>query len=117
VNAELFLLAFAAALKPKLLALDLLLIKNHRPRAMSGCILASGLGVAIAIPAELPMIVSWGRHNYRYGSTYAALLAVCRCGAFVALQCVGCRCIARLHSRLRHANLVKKVVRLARSGT
>jgi hypothetical protein len=49
VNAELFLLAFAAALKPKLLALDLLLIENRRPRAMFGCILASGLGVAIAI--------------------------------------------------------------------
>ncbi len=38
MNAELFLLAFAAALNPKLLALDLLLIENCRPRAMFGCI-------------------------------------------------------------------------------
>jgi Sap, sulfolipid-1-addressing protein len=49
VNAEFFVLAFAAALNPKLLALDLLLIENRRPRAMFACILTSGLGVAIAI--------------------------------------------------------------------
>lgn len=49
MNAEFFALAFVAALNPKLLALDLLLIDNRRPRAMFACILAGGLGIAIAI--------------------------------------------------------------------
>jgi hypothetical protein len=49
LNAAFFALAFTAALNPKLLALDLLLIENRRPRAMFACILAGGLGVAIAI--------------------------------------------------------------------
>jgi hypothetical protein len=49
VNGEFFVLAFTAALNPKLLALDLLLIENRRPRAMFACILAGGLGVAMAI--------------------------------------------------------------------
>ena len=34
MNAEFFVLAFIAALNPKLLAVDLLLIENRRPRAM-----------------------------------------------------------------------------------
>ena len=49
MNAAFFALAFTAAANPKLLALDLLLIENRRPRAMFACILAGGLGVAIAI--------------------------------------------------------------------
>jgi hypothetical protein len=49
VNGAFFALAFTAALNPKLLALDLLLIENRRPRAMFACILVGGLGVAIAI--------------------------------------------------------------------
>ena len=39
MNAEFFALAFIAALNPKLLALDLLLIENRRPRAMFLCLL------------------------------------------------------------------------------
>ena len=38
MNAEFFTLAFLAALNPKLLALDLLLIENRRPRAMFVCL-------------------------------------------------------------------------------
>jgi hypothetical protein len=49
MTAEFFLLAFSAALNPKLLAIDLLLIENRRPRAMFLSILAGGLGVAITI--------------------------------------------------------------------
>jgi hypothetical protein len=49
VDASFFGLAFLASLNPKLLALDLLLIENRRPRAMFACILAGGLGVAITI--------------------------------------------------------------------
>ncbi len=42
MNAEFFVLAFIAALNPKLLAVDLLLIENRRPRAMfCACCLAA----------------------------------------------------------------------------
>jgi hypothetical protein len=49
VNAEFFALAFAAALNPKLLAVDLLLIENRRPRAMFLAVLFGGLTVGITI--------------------------------------------------------------------
>jgi Sap, sulfolipid-1-addressing protein len=49
VNAAFFGLAFIAALNPKLLAVDLLLIENRRPRPMFLCLLAGGLGLAIGV--------------------------------------------------------------------
>ena len=49
MDAEFFALAFTAAANPKLLAIDLLLIENQRPRAMFASILAGGMGIAIAI--------------------------------------------------------------------
>ena len=49
MNAEFFALAFTAAPNPKLLALDLLLIENRRPRAMFLCVLLGGMTVALAI--------------------------------------------------------------------
>jgi Sap, sulfolipid-1-addressing protein len=49
VNAEFFALAFVAALNPKLLAVDLLLIENRRPRAMFLCVLLGGMTVGITI--------------------------------------------------------------------
>jgi Sap-like sulfolipid-1-addressing protein len=49
VNAEFFALAFVAALNPKLLAVDLLLIENRRPRAMFLRVLLGGLTVGITI--------------------------------------------------------------------
>ena len=49
MNAEFFALAFSAALNPKLLALDLLLIENKRPRAMFLCVLLGGMTVALTI--------------------------------------------------------------------
>ncbi len=49
MNAEFFALAFTAALNPKLLALDLLLIENRRPRAMFRCVLVGGMTVALTI--------------------------------------------------------------------
>ena len=45
MNAGFFALAFTAALNPKLLALDLLLIENRRPRAMFLCVLLGGMTV------------------------------------------------------------------------
>jgi hypothetical protein len=49
MNAEFFALAFVAALNPKLLALDLLLIENRRPRAMFLWLLVGGFTVALTI--------------------------------------------------------------------
>jgi Sap, sulfolipid-1-addressing protein len=49
MNAEFFVLAFAAALNPKLLAIDLLLIENRRARAMFVCILLGGFTVGITV--------------------------------------------------------------------
>jgi hypothetical protein len=49
VTAEFFALAFTAALNPKLLAIDLLLIENRRSRAMFLCLLLGGLTVALTI--------------------------------------------------------------------
>jgi uncharacterized membrane protein YedE/YeeE len=49
MNAEFFALAFVAALNPKLLAIDLLLIENRRPRAMFLSLLLGGLTVALTI--------------------------------------------------------------------
>jgi hypothetical protein len=49
MNAEFFALAFVAALNPKLLAVDLLLIENRRPRAMFLCVLLGGMTVALTI--------------------------------------------------------------------
>ena len=49
MNAEFFALAFTAALNPKLLGIDLLLIENRRSRAMFLCLLFGGMTVAVAI--------------------------------------------------------------------
>src|SRR5215475_10706464 len=49
MNAEFFALAFVAALNPKLLAVDLLLIENRRPRAMFLSVLLGGLTVGITV--------------------------------------------------------------------
>ena len=49
MDAEFFGLAFLAALNPKLLAIDLLLIENRRPRLMFTAFLAGGLAMGITI--------------------------------------------------------------------
>src|SRR5260370_32974307 len=49
MSAEFFALAFLSALNPKLLALDLLLIENRRPRVMFLCVLLGGMTVALTI--------------------------------------------------------------------
>ena len=49
MNARFFVLAFTAALNLKLLAIDLLLIENRRPRAMFLCILLGGFAVGITV--------------------------------------------------------------------
>jgi Sap, sulfolipid-1-addressing protein len=49
MSAQFFALAFVAALNPKLLAVDLLLVENRRPRAMFLCVLLGGLAVGLTI--------------------------------------------------------------------
>jgi hypothetical protein len=49
VNAEFFLLAIGSALNPKLLAVDLLLARNRRARAMFLCVLSGAFVVALTI--------------------------------------------------------------------
>ena len=49
VTGEFFLLAFGAALNPKLLAIDLLLARNRRARAMFLCVLIGAATVALTI--------------------------------------------------------------------
>ena len=49
MSAEFFALACLSALNPKLLALDLLLIENRRPRAMFLWLLGGGLTVGVTI--------------------------------------------------------------------
>ena len=47
MSAEFFALAFTAALNPKLLGIDLLLIENRRSRAMFLCLLLGGLTIGL----------------------------------------------------------------------
>lgn len=49
MSAEFFVLAFTAALNPKLLAIDLLLVENRRSRAMFLWLLAGGLTVGVTV--------------------------------------------------------------------
>ena len=49
VNAGFFALALASALNPKLLAIDVLLARNRRRRAMFLAVLLAGVGVAVTI--------------------------------------------------------------------
>jgi Sap, sulfolipid-1-addressing protein len=49
VTAEFFVLALAAAVNPSLLAVDLGLVVNQRPRAMFVAVLLGGLAMAVAV--------------------------------------------------------------------
>jgi Sap, sulfolipid-1-addressing protein len=58
-----FALALIAAANPKLLALDLLLIRNRRPRAMFACILAGGIATGVTIGLIDVLVVHGGAIN------------------------------------------------------
>lgn len=49
MNAAFFGLAFLAALNPKLLVIDLILVTNRRPRVMFVCFLLGGITLGIAV--------------------------------------------------------------------
>ena len=95
MNAEFFVLAFTAALNPKLLAIDLLLIENRRPRAMFLCVLLGGLTVGITI-GLLDVLVFHVDHLKAQGTVSAGVdlalgLVLVAAGALVAT--------GRLHGR------------------
>jgi hypothetical protein len=95
VNAEFFALAFLAALNPKLLALDLLLIENRRPRAMFLYLLVGGLVVGLTIGLLDVLVLHLDAINHQ-GSVSAGVdlalgLFLLAAGALVAT--------GRLHGR------------------
>jgi hypothetical protein len=49
MDARFFVLAFLAALNPKLFAVDLLLMESRRPRLMFLCFLAGGLSMCLTV--------------------------------------------------------------------
>jgi Sap, sulfolipid-1-addressing protein len=73
-----FALAFIAASNPKLLALDLLLIENKRPRAMFVSILAAGIttGVTIGLIDVLVLHVDAVKSQHRPGAAVDLVLGV-----------------------------------------
>ena len=97
MNAAFLGLAFIAAMNPKLLALDLLLIDNERPRLMFLCVLLGGLSVSIAI-GLLDVLVFHADAVKSQGSISAGL----DLGLGVALLAIGALvATGRLHGRRR----------------
>src|SRR5262249_2155808 len=95
MNAEFFALAFIAALNPKLLAVDLLLIETRRPRAMFLSVLLGGLTVGITV-GLLDVLVFHVDHLKAQGTVSAGVdlalgLVLVAAGALVAT--------GRLHGR------------------
>jgi hypothetical protein len=95
VSAEFFALAFTAALNPKLLAIDLLLIENHRSRAMFLCLLLGGLTVALTI-GLLDVLVFHADAIKAHGTVSAGVdLAI----GLLLLAAGGLLATGRLHGR------------------
>jgi hypothetical protein len=95
MNAEFFALALLAGLNPKLLALDLLLIENRRPRAMFLWLLVGGLTVGVTIGLLDVLVFHLNAINHQ-GSVSAGVdlalgLLLLAAGALVAT--------GRLHGR------------------
>ncbi|HBW19456.1 MAG: GAP family protein [Streptosporangiaceae bacterium] len=103
MNAAFFGLAFVAALNPKLLAVDLLLIENQRPRSMFLCFLLGGMGMGLAV-GLLDVLVLHADEIKTQGSASAGLdLAL-----GVPLLILGILLAAnRLHRRRRGASAQK----------
>jgi Sap, sulfolipid-1-addressing protein len=97
VTAEFFALAFLSALNPKLLALDLLLIENQRPRAMFLYLLLASLAVGVTFGLLDVLVVHADAINHQApvgaGVDLALGLLLLAAGALVAT--------GRLHGRRR----------------
>ena len=98
MNAEFFALAFTAALNPKLLAVDVLLIDNRRPRAMFLCVLLGGMTVALTIGLLDVLTIHADTINAQKtvsaGIDLALGLLLLAVGALIAT--------GRLHGRCKH---------------
>jgi Sap, sulfolipid-1-addressing protein len=95
VNAEFFALAFTAALNPKLLGIDLLLIENRRSRAMFLCLLLGGMTVALTV-GLLDVLVLHADALKAQGTVSAGVdLAI----GLLLLAVGGLLATGRLHSR------------------
>jgi Sap, sulfolipid-1-addressing protein len=99
VNAEFFALAFTAALNPKLLALDLLLIENRRPRAMFLCLLLGGMTVALTIGLLDVLTIHADAINSQASVSAGVDLAV----GLLLLAIGGLLATGRLHGRRKAA--------------
>jgi Sap, sulfolipid-1-addressing protein len=95
MNAEFFALAFTAALNPKLLAIDLLLIENRRPRAMFLCVLLGGMAVGITIGLLDVLTVHAGAINSQGTASAGVDLAL----GLLLLAVGGLLATGRLHGR------------------
>ena len=87
-----------SALNPKLLAIDLLLIENRRPRAMFSCLLLGGLTVALTV-GWLDVLVFHAdainaQRSVSAGVDLALGLLLLTAGALLAT--------GRLHGRRKH---------------
>jgi hypothetical protein len=97
MNAEFFALAFTAALNPKLLAIDLLLIENRRPRAMFLCLLLGGMTVALTIGLLDVLTVHADAINSQAKASAGVDLAI----GLLLLAVGGLLATGRLHGRRR----------------
>lgn len=95
MSGEFFVLAIVAALNAKLLAIDLLLIENRRPRAMFLCILLGGMAVGLAVGLPDVLVAHTGaiktQHSVSAGVDLALGLVLLAVGAGLAT--------GRLHGR------------------
>jgi len=99
MNAEFFALALTAALNPKLLAIDLLLIENRRPRAMFLCILLGGMTVGLTVGLLDVLVVHTDAINSKKTVSAGLDLAL---GLFL-LAVGGLVATGRLHGRRKAA--------------
>jgi hypothetical protein len=76
MNAESSALAFTAALNPRLLALDLLLIENRRLLAKFLCVLFGGMTVALPIGLLDVLTVHAGTIGSRGNQTFPLVTAI-----------------------------------------
>jgi hypothetical protein len=99
MSGEFFALAFVAALNPKLLALDLLLIDNRRPRTMFLCVLLGGLTVALTVGLLDVLVVHADAINSQKTVSAGLDLAL----GLLLLAVGGLAATGRLHGRRKAA--------------
>ena len=95
MNGTFFGLAFLAAVNPKLLGIDLLLIENRRPRAMFLCFLLGGIGLSATLGLVDVLIVKANLVNAQASASAGLDLSV----GIALLAVGGLVATGRLHGR------------------